>query len=248
MFDLSNKTALVTGASRGIGQGISDQLAQHGAYVIGTATTDDGAHKITQRFDQLGVKGRGVKLNIADENSINELLKAFKAEKISIDILVNNAGITRDNLAMRLKDDQWDEVLNTNLTGVFKLTRGLLRDMMKKRWGRIITIGSVVGSMGNPGQANYCAAKAAVIGLSKSLAHELASRGITANVVAPGFIQTDMTAELNDAQKQAIMTQVPAQSMGNPEDIAAAAIYLASNEAGYVTGHTLHVNGGLYMA
>ncbi|MCF6775093.1 3-oxoacyl-ACP reductase FabG [Thiotrichales bacterium 19X7-9] len=248
MFDLSNKTALVTGASRGIGQGISDQLAQHGAYVIGTATTDDGANKITQRFDQLGVKGRGVKLNIADENSINELLKAFKAEKISIDILVNNAGITRDNLAMRLKDDQWDEVLNTNLTGVFKLTRGLLRDMMKKRWGRIITIGSVVGSMGNPGQANYCAAKAAVIGLSKSLAHELASRGITANVVAPGFIQTDMTAELNDAQKQAIMTQVPAQSMGNPEDIAAATIYLASNESGYVTGHTLHVNGGLYMA
>ncbi|MCF6765361.1 3-oxoacyl-ACP reductase FabG [Thiotrichales bacterium 19S3-7] len=248
MFDLSGKTALVTGASRGIGQGISDHLAQHGAYIIGTATTDDGAGKITQRFDQLGVKGHGVKLNIADDASINELLKQLKTEAKAIDILVNNAGITRDNLAMRLKDEQWDEVINTNLSGVFKLTRGLLRDMMKKRWGRIITIGSVVGSMGNPGQANYCAAKAAVIGVSKSLAHELASRGITANVIAPGFIKTDMTADLNEAQAQAIMNQVPTQSMGNPQDIAAATVYLASNEAGYVTGHTLHVNGGLYMA
>lgn len=248
MFDLKGKVAVVTGASRGIGQEILYTLARAGAYVIGTATSDEGAKKIDQGLSKLNLEGLGAKLNIASAENIDEFLTYLKKSSISVDILVNNAGITRDNLAMRLKAEQWDEVIQTNLTGVFKLTQGFLRDMMKKRWGRIITVGSVVGSLGNPGQANYCAAKAGLIGLSKSLAHELATRNITANVIAPGFVKTDMTAELNDAQKASIMNQVPAQRMGEPKDIASAALYLASDEAGYVTGHTLHVNGGLYMA
>jgi 3-oxoacyl-[acyl-carrier protein] reductase len=248
MFDLTGKVALVTGASRGIGAEIADTLAKQGAFVVGTATSQPGAEKISKRLHALDVKGHGLILNIADIESINILFDALKKGPGMPDILVNNAGITRDNLAMRLKDEDWDDVINTNLSGVFKLTRGCMRDMMKKRFGRIISIGSVVGVSGNPGQANYCAAKAGVIGMSKSLALELASRGITANVVAPGFIKTDMTDELNEKQQEAILNQIPSSKMGVPADIAAAVTYLASEEANYMTGQTLHVNGGLYLA
>ncbi|MCF6767319.1 3-oxoacyl-ACP reductase FabG [Thiotrichales bacterium 19S11-10] len=248
MFNLSEKIALVTGASRGIGREIAKYLGQSGCFVIATATSSTSCQKIMQSLKEDGIEGFAIELKIQDDDSIEQLLSHLKSKSIVIDILVNNAGITRDNLAMRLTDDQWSEVIDTNLTGVFKLSRALVRGMMKKRWGRIINIGSVVGSSGNPGQANYCAAKAGLIGLSKSLALELATRGITVNVISPGFIQTDMTAELTDKQKEAIIHQVPSQAMGEPGDIAAAATYLASQEAAYVTGHTLHVNGGLYMA
>lgn len=244
MFDLTGKTALVTGASRGIGKAIATQLAASGATVIGTATSSNGAQAIS---DYLGSNGKGMVLNVTSGESIDELLEQIKSEFSMPDILINNAGITRDNLLMRMKDDEWDDIIQTNLNSVFKLSKAVLRGMMKKRFGRIVNIGSVVGSTGNPGQSNYAASKAAVIGFSKSLAREIASRGVTVNVIAPGFIQTDMTESLTDDQKQAILKDVPADRLGKPEEIAAAVSFLCSDSAAYITGETLHVNGGMHM-
>ena len=243
-MNLSGKIALVTGASRGIGRAIAEKLVACGATVIGTATTENGAEAISQ---YLGQNGKGLALNVTDEASIESVISTIKAEFGDIDILVNNAGITRDNLLMRMKNDEWQDILDTNLTSVFRLSKVLMRTMMKKRYGRIITIGSVVGTMGNAGQANYAAAKAGLIGFSKSLAREVASRGITVNVVAPGFIATDMTAALTDEQKALTLAQVPAGRLGEPTEIANAVAFLASDEASYITGETLHVNGGMYM-
>ena len=243
-MNLSGKIALVTGASRGIGRAIAEKLVACGATVIGTATTEKGAEAISQYLDK---NGKGLALNVTDEASIESVISTIKAEFGDIDILVNNAGITRDNLLMRMKDDEWQDILDTNLTSVFRLSKALMRTMMKKRYGRIITIGSVVGTMGNAGQANYAAAKAGLIGFSKSLAREVASRGITVNVVAPGFIETDMTAALTDEQKALTVAQVPVGRLGEPAEIASAVAFLASDEASYITGETLHVNGGMYM-
>lgn len=245
MSDLSGKIALVTGASRGIGKAIAERLVADGATVIGTATSDKGADAISS---YLGDKGVGLVLNVTDEASLEATLAQIKASYGDIDILVNNAGITRDNLLMRMKDAEWQDILDTNLTPIFKLSKAVLRGMMKKRCGRVISVGSVVGSTGNPGQANYAAAKAGVIGFSKSMAREVASRGITVNVVAPGFIDTDMTKALTDEQKEAIFKDVPANRLGEPNEIAAAVSFLASSEAGYITGETIHVNGGMYMS
>ena len=242
---MQGKIALVTGATRGIGRAIAEELMSKGAFVIGTATAEKGAESISA---YLGEKGRGLVLNVADQSSIETVFEHIKQEFGDIDILVNNAGITRDNLLMRMKDDEWFDILQTNLTSVYHLSKAMLRSMMKKRFGRIITIGSVVGSMGNPGQSNYCAAKAGLIGFSKGLAKEVASRGITVNVVAPGFIATDMTDVLTEEQKNGILSNVPAGRLGDPKDIAKAVAFLASDDAGYITGTTLHVNGGLYMA
>ena len=243
-MDFNGKIALVTGASRGIGKAIAEKLAAQGATVIGTATSDKGAEAISA---YLGANGKGMTLNVTDVDSVESVLKNIRAEFGEIDILVNNAGVTRDNLLMRMKDDEWQDILDTNLTSVFRLSKAVLRAMMKKRSGRIITIGSVVGTMGNAGQANYAAAKAGLIGFSKSLAREVASRGITVNVVAPGFIETDMTRALNEEQRAGILAEVPAGCLGSPADIANAVAFLSSDEAGYITGETLHVNGGMYM-
>ena len=243
-MNLSGKIALVTGASRGIGRAIAEKLVACGATVIGTATTEKGAEAISQYLDK---NGKGLALNVTDEASVESVISTVKAEFGDIDILVNNAGITRDNLLMRMKEDEWQDILDTNLTSVFRLSKALMRTMMKKRYGRIITIGSVVGTMGNAGQANYSAAKAGLIGFSKSLAREVASRGITVNVVAPGFIETDMTAALTDEQKALTLAQVPVGRLGQPTEIANAVAFLASDEASYITGETLHVNGGMYM-
>lgn len=233
MFNLTGKTALVTGASRGIGFAIAETLRKMGATVIGTATTPEGAKKIN-----------GKVLNIADLNSIEALLSEFPSGP---DILVNNAGITRDNLLLRMKEEEWNAVIETNLTGVFRLTKACLKPMLKARWGRIITIGSVSGIMGNPGQTNYSAAKAGLVGFSKALAPEIASRNITVNVIAPGFIDTDMTRALTEDQRARILAQVPAARLGSPEEIAATVGFLASQEAAYITGETIQVNGGMYM-
>ncbi|PAJ74223.1 3-oxoacyl-ACP reductase [Pseudoalteromonas sp. NBT06-2] len=244
LFSLTGKVILVTGASRGIGKSIAQMLVAQGAIVAGTATSESGAVKISE---YLGEAGKGYALNVTDSDSIKATLDAIKADFGDLDILVNNAGITRDNLLMRMKDKEWDDIIDTNLSSIFRLSKAVLRPMMKKRSGRIINIGSVVGTMGNAGQANYAAAKAGVIGFSKSMAREVASRGITVNVVAPGFIQTDMTNELTDEQKAATLSNVPAGRLGNPDEIAAAVTYLASDAAAYVTGETIHVNGGMYM-
>lgn len=238
------KIALVTGASRGIGRAIAEKLLACGATVIGTATSENGAKAISE---YLGNKGKGFVLNVTETDSIEKFLADVRAEFGEIDILVNNAGITRDNLLMRMKDDEWQDIIDTNLSSVFRLSKAVMRAMMKKRYGRIITIGSVVGTMGNAGQANYAAAKAGVIGFSKSLAREVASRGITVNVVAPGFIETDMTRALTEDQRAGILSQVPANRLGDAKEIASAVAFLASDEAGYITGETLHVNGGMYM-
>ncbi|EST59232.1 3-oxoacyl-ACP reductase FabG [Proteus cibi] len=238
------KIALVTGASRGIGRAIAEDLVARGATVIGTATSENGAQAISEYLDG---KGKGFVLNVTENDSIEKLLADVRAEFGEIDILVNNAGITRDNLLMRMKDDEWQDIIDTNLSSVFRLSKAVMRAMMKKRHGRIITIGSVVGTMGNAGQANYAAAKAGVIGFSKSLAREVASRGITVNVVAPGFIETDMTRALTDDQRAGILSQVPANRLGDAKEIASAVAFLASDEASYITGETLHVNGGMYM-
>ncbi|WP_241581539.1 3-oxoacyl-ACP reductase FabG [Rosenbergiella nectarea] len=243
-MNFNGKIALVTGASRGIGRAIAEKLVAGGATVIGTATSDNGAEAISA---YLGDKGKGLVLNVTDAASIDTVLQQIRAEFGEIDILVNNAGVTRDNLLMRMKDDEWQDILDTNLTSVFRLSKAVLRAMMKKRMGRIITIGSVVGTMGNAGQANYAAAKAGLIGFSKSLAREVASRGITVNVVAPGFIETDMTRALNEEQRSGILAEVPAARLGEPQEIANAVAFLASDEASYITGETLHVNGGMYM-
>lgn len=242
---MQGKIALVTGATRGIGKAIAEELASKGAFVIGTATSEKGAETISAYLVE---RGKGLVLNVADSDSIDSVLKQIKTEHGDIDVLVNNAGITRDNLLMRMKDDEWFDIIQTNLTSVYYLSKAMLRSMMKKRFGRIITIGSVVGSMGNQGQSNYCAAKAGLIGFSKSLAKEVAARGITVNVVAPGFIATDMTDVLTEEQKSGILSNVPAGRLGEPKDIAKAVAFLASDDAAYVTGTTLHVNGGLYMA
>lgn len=242
---MQGKIALVTGATRGIGRAIAEELSSKGTFVIGTATSEKGAEAISA---YLGDKGKGLVLNVTDKESIETLLEQIKNDFGDIDILVNNAGITRDNLLMRMKDDEWFEIMQTNLASVYHLSKAMLRSMMKKRFGRIINIGSVVGSMGNPGQTNYCAAKAGVIGFSKSLAKEVAARGITVNVVAPGFIATDMTEVLTDEQKAGILANVPAGRLGEAKDIAKAVAFLASDDAGYITGTTLHVNGGLYMS
>ncbi|WP_439286934.1 3-oxoacyl-ACP reductase FabG [Lonepinella sp. BR2357] len=242
---MQGKIALVTGATRGIGKAIAEELVSRGAFVIGTATSEKGAESISA---YLGQQGKGLVLNVADQGSIDAVLAKIKEDHGDIDILVNNAGITRDNLLMRMKEDEWFDIIQTNLTSVFHLSKAMLRSMMKKRFGRIITIGSVVGSMGNPGQANYCAAKAGLIGFSKALAKEVASRGITVNVVAPGFIATDMTEVLTEEQKAQTLANVPAGRLGEAKDIAKAVAFLASDDAGYITGNTLHVNGGMYMA
>lgn len=243
-MSFEGKIALVTGASRGIGRAIAEKLVAGGAKVIGTATSESGAAAISE---YLGTNGKGIALNVVDSASIEQALATIRAEFGEIDILVNNAGITRDNLLMRMKDDEWQDILDTNLTSVFRLSKAVMRAMMKKRFGRIITIGSVVGTMGNAGQANYAAAKAGLIGFSKSLAREIASRGITVNVVAPGFIETDMTRALTDDQRAGILSSVPANRLGDAKEIASAVAFLASDEASYITGETLHVNGGMYM-
>ena len=244
MMNLEGKIALVTGASRGIGRSIAELLVERGATVIGTATTENGAAAISE---YLGENGKGFALNVTDTASIEASLKQMTTEFGAIDILVNNAGITRDNLLMRMKDDEWTDIMDTNLTSIFRLSKAVLRGMMKKRQGRIINVGSVVGTMGNAGQANYAAAKAGVIGFTKSMAREVASRGVTVNTVAPGFIETDMTKALNDEQRAATLANVPAGRLGDPREIASAVVFLASPEAAYITGETLHVNGGMYM-
>ncbi len=244
---LEGKLALVTGASRGIGRAIALELARQGATVVGTATSDAGAQGISEALAQAGAKGAGRVLNVRDAAQSDALLEAVQKEFGDILILVNNAAVVRDNLALRMKDADWDEVMETNLRAVFRLSRAVMRGMMKARWGRIISITSVVGASGNPGQANYAAAKAGVVGMSKSLARELGSRNITVNCVAPGFIDTDMTRALPEAQKSALLAQIPLGRLGRPEDIAAAVAYLASPAGAYITGTVLHVNGGMFM-
>ncbi|MCZ4293752.1 3-oxoacyl-ACP reductase FabG [Vibrio sinaloensis] len=243
-MNLEGKIALVTGASRGIGRAIAELLVERGATVIGTATSESGAAAISE---YLGENGKGLALNVTDVESIEATLKTINDEFGAIDILVNNAGITRDNLLMRMKDSEWDDIIDTNLTPIFRMSKAVLRGMMKKRSGRIINVGSVVGTMGNAGQANYAAAKAGVIGFTKSMAREVASRGVTVNTVAPGFIETDMTKALNDDQRATTLANVPAGRLGDPREIASAVVFLASPEAAYITGETLHVNGGMYM-
>ncbi|MFT5664438.1 MAG: 3-oxoacyl-[acyl-carrier protein] reductase [Gammaproteobacteria bacterium] len=244
---LENQIALVTGASRGIGQAIAHALGKQQATVIGTATSEAGAQKITDGFKTHGIKGIGMVLNVADTDSVTACLKQICADYSSPDILVNNAGVTRDTLLMMMKDEQWEEIINTNLTSIFRMCKAVVRPMMKKRSGRIINISSVVGATGNPGQTNYAAAKSGLVGFSKSLAREIGSRNITVNTVSPGFIDTDMTKELGDEQKEALTKQIPLGRLGNVEDIAAAVVFLASPSAGYITGENIHVNGGMYM-
>lgn len=246
-FNLENKVVIVTGASRGIGQSIALTLAKAGATVAGTATSEQGAEKITKTFSDAGLKGKGYQLNVTEQDSIDNALKKITDDFGAPTVLVNNAGITRDNLMIRMKDDEWLDVINTNLTAIYKMSKSVLRAMMKAKWGRIITIGSIVGTTGNPGQPNYCAAKAGVLGFTKSLAQEVASRNITVNVVAPGMIDTDMTRALTDEQRETIFSKIPLNRLGQPEDIANAVLFLASDMGGYITGETLHVNGGMFM-
>jgi 3-oxoacyl-[acyl-carrier protein] reductase len=244
---LNNQIALVTGASRGIGKAIAMALAGAGAQVIGTATSSKGADTISAYLKAANVKGKGMVLDVTDQASIDSLMASMVAEVGNPSILVNNAGITRDNLLMRMKDDEWQSILDTNLTSVYRMSKAVVRPMMKAKGGRIINIGSVVGSMGNAGQANYAAAKAGLLGFTKSLARELGSRGITVNAVAPGFIDTDMTKGLSEAQCNALLANIPLGRLGVPEDIAQTVLFLASPQAGYITGETLHVNGGMLM-
>ena len=245
MTEQKKQVALVTGASRGIGAAIALELAQRGYTVIGTATTDAGAERIGETLAAFG--GRGVNLNVNDAAGVDALMDEIIKTDGGLHVLVNNAGITKDTLAMRMKDDDWAAVIDTNLQTVFRLSRAAIRPMMKQRFGRIISVTSVVGAMGNAGQANYAAAKAGVAGMSRALARELGSRGITVNCVAPGFIATDMTAVLPEEQKKALAAQIPMGDLGKPSDIANAVAFLASEGAGYITGHELHVNGGMYM-
>jgi 3-oxoacyl-[acyl-carrier protein] reductase len=246
-MNLDKQVAIVTGASRGIGRAIALELARQGATVIGTATSESGAAGITEAFGQAGLKGRGAVLNVNDAAAADAFIDATVKEFGGLSVLVNNAGITKDQLAMRMKDDEFDAVIDTNLRAVFRLSRAVLRPMMKARGGRIINITSVVGSSGNPGQANYAAAKAGVAGMTRALAREIGSRGITVNCIAPGFIDTDMTRVLPEEQRTALTAQIPLGRLGSPEDIAHAVAFLASPFAGYITGTTLHVNGGMYM-
>ena len=245
---LRDEVALVTGASRGIGRAIAEQLARAGATVIGTATTPTGADAISARLGEFGGRGKGVVFDVRDALATESLIESVGKDHGKLSVLVNNAGITRDTLAMRMKDDDWAAVLDTNLSGVFRLSRGVMRGMMKAKHGRIINITSVVGASGNAGQANYAAAKAGVVGLTKALAREVGSRGITVNCIAPGFIDTDMTRALNEQQTQALLGQIPLGRLGQAEDIGAAVVFLASPAASYITGATVHVNGGMYMS
>ncbi len=245
---LEEQIALVTGASRGIGQAIALALGKAGATVIGTATSENGAKAIGDYLAAANIRGSGMKLDVTDAAEVDAVIAAIEKDFGSIGILVNNAGITRDNLLMRMKDEEWDDIMATNLSSVFRLSRAVLRAMMKARQGRIISIASVVGAMGNAGQTNYSAAKAGIMGFTKSLAREVGSRNITVNCVAPGFIDTDMTRALPEAQRQALLAHIPLGRLGSADDIAQAVLFLASPAAGYVSGTTLHVNGGMYMA
>ena len=246
-MSLSNEIALVTGASRGIGKAIAAALGSKGATVVGTATSANGAQGISETFAASGIKGAGKELNVTDPDSIEALIKEVQSEYGAPTILVNNAGITRDNLLMRMKDDEWNDVIDTNLTSAFRMSKACLRGMMKAKHGRIITITSVIGATGNPGQSNYAATKAGVIGFTKSLAREIGSRGITVNAVAPGFIDTDMTRALPEEQRDALLEQIALGKLGAVEDVANAVAFLASADAAYITGETIHVNGGMYM-
>jgi 3-oxoacyl-[acyl-carrier protein] reductase len=245
---LTEEVVLVTGATRGIGAAIADILGAEGAWVIGTGTSAQGAEAITARFHRLGISGQGMVLDVTDADTLNTLFAHLQSENRSPTILVNNAGITRDNLLLRTKDEEWEAVIDTNLTGVFRMSRICAKHMMKARRGRIINIASVVATSGNAGQTNYCAAKAGVIGFTKALARELGSRGITVNSVAPGFIDTDMTQNLPQVQYESLISQIPLNRLGRGEEVAAAVLFLASPGAAYITGETLHVNGGMYMA
>nr|WP_233144731.1 3-oxoacyl-ACP reductase FabG [Methyloprofundus sedimenti] len=244
-MQMTKKVALVTGASRGIGRAIAEKLVADGFFVIGTATSDSGAEAISA---YLAESGKGMKLNVSDPDSIAEVIKSIADEYGAPAVLVNNAGITRDNLLMRMKDEEWGDIINTNLTSVFRMSKAVLRGMMKAKSGRIINISSVVGATGNAGQANYAAAKAGMVGFAKSMAKEVGSRGITINTVAPGFIDTDMTRELSDELKQALLAGIPLARLGDAKEIAHAVAFLASEGAAYITGETLHVNGGMFMA
>jgi 3-oxoacyl-[acyl-carrier protein] reductase len=244
---LEGKIALVTGASRGIGAAIADTLAANGAYVIGTATSENGASAIDARLKSAGYEGAGIVLNVTSQESIDEVIKTCAELKGAPTILVNNAGITRDNLLMRMKEDEWQDIMDTNLSSVYRMSKAVLRGMMKAKEGRIISVTSVVGATGNPGQANYSAAKAGVAGFSRAMAREVASRNITVNTVAPGFIDTDMTRALPDEQREKLIKDIPLSRLGTAEDIAAAVLFLASDDASYITGTEIHVNGGMYM-
>jgi len=245
---LQGRVALVTGASRGIGHAIALELGARGATVVGTATTEDGARRLTEALTRAGVAGRGAVLDVRDAAGSEALVEAVAKAEGPVAILVNNAGITRDTLAMRMKDDDWGAVIDTNLSAVFRLSRAVMRGMMKARWGRIVNVTSVVGSSGNAGQANYAAAKAGVAGMTRALARELGSRAITVNCVAPGFIDTDMTRALDVGQTSALLAQIPLGRLGEAADVAAAVAFLCEPAAGYITGSTLHVNGGMYMS
>lgn len=246
-MSLENKVALVTGASRGIGAAIADHLGKAGAIVVGTATSEKGAEAIGETLQAAGHQGCGMVLDVTDADSVQNLLTAINERYGAPVILVNNAGITKDNLLMRMTDDQWFDVINTNLSAIYRLSKAVLRGMMKNRWGRIVNVGSVVGSMGNPGQSNYAATKAAVAGFARSLAAEVGSRGITVNTVAPGFIDTDMTKVLPEEQKAELLTRIPLGRLGKPEEIAAVVGFLVSDAGSYVSGETIQVNGGMYM-
>lgn len=248
MSSLSEKTALVTGASRGIGKAVALSLAKKGAYVIGSATSENGAKAISEYFQENNLDGEGVVLDVTSKESIENLLSKLSDEQKQPNILVNNAGITNDNLLLRMEDDEWERVIETNLSSVYRMSKACLKTMFRARWGRIISIGSVVGSSGNSGQANYTAAKAGLVGFSKSLAQEIGSRGITVNVVSPGFIDTDMTAALPDMVKEEMLKRIPMKKLGQVEDIAEIVSFLASDYGNYITGETIHVNGGMYMS
>lgn len=248
MVDLTGRVALVTGASRGIGCAIASLLAQNGAYVIGTATSQSGAEAITAVFQEQQWQGEGTVLDVSKQASVDALMSHLEAHKRNPAILVNNAGITADNLLLRMEDEEWYSVIETNLSSVYRMSKACLKPMFRARFGRIINVGSVVASCGNPGQSNYTAAKAGLIGFSKSLAAEMGSRGITVNVVAPGFIDTEMTAVLPDMVKEEMLKRIPLKRLGQVNDIAEVVAFLASDAAGYITGETIHVNGGLYMA
>ncbi|MBV0931836.1 3-oxoacyl-ACP reductase FabG [Marinobacterium weihaiense] len=247
-MSIEGKVALVTGATRGIGKAIATNLAAQGAIVVGTATSEKGAEAISSYLAEVGNKGIGMVLDVADTASVEAVLKGIQADFGTIEILVNNAGITKDNILMRMKDDEWDGVINTNLNSIYRLVKGCLRGMTKARWGRIVNVSSVVASMGNAGQTNYAAAKSGMEGFTRALAREVGSRNITVNCVAPGFIDTDMTAGLADEHKQSLQAQIPMNRLGQPEEIAAVVGFLASDGGAYVTGDTIHVNGGMYMS
>lgn len=247
-MSLEGKVALVTGASRGIGVAIADTLGRAGATVIGTSTSEGGAEQISARFTEQQIQGRGIKLNVTDGEAVAEVIKSITADFGAPTILINNAGITKDNLLMRMKEDEWSDVIDTNLNAIYRLTKACAKGMTKARWGRIINISSVVGSMGNAGQSNYAATKAGVAGFGRALAKELGSRNITVNTVAPGFIDTDMTKELPEASREAMLSGIPLARLGQPEEIASVVAFLAGDGGAYISGETIHVNGGMYMS